>query len=193
MLRTTILSCLLSTGALGGYYAITTWLPTFLRTERKLTVLSTGWYLAVIIVGSLIGCLISAWLNDRIGRRPTFILFAVCSLVTVVAYTQMPLDDVAMLYLGFPLGFFSQAIFAGMGPFLTELFPTRVRGSGQGFAYNFGRGIAASNPFLVGLLSAVLPLGQSIGVFAAVSYAVMIAAAMALPETKGRQLTAEAA
>jgi hypothetical protein len=30
-----------------------------------------------------------------------------------------------------------------MGPFLTELFPTRMRGSGQGFSYNFGRGIAA--------------------------------------------------
>jgi MFS family permease len=193
MLRTTILSCLLSTGALGGYYAITTWIPTFLRTERKLTVLGTGGYLAVIIIGSLIGCLFSAWLNDRVGRRPTFILFAACSLITVVAYTQIPLNDTAMLYLGFPLGFFSQAIFAGMGPFLTELFPTRVRGSGQGFSYNFGRGIAASNPFLVGLLSAVLPLGQSIGVFAAISYMVMIAAALALPETKGRALTAEAA
>jgi MFS family permease len=193
MLRRTILSCLLSTGALGGYYAITTWIPTFLRTERKLTVLGTGGYLSVIIVGSLVGCLFSAWLNDRIGRRPTFILFAACSLITVVAYTQMPLDDATMLYLGFPLGFFSQAIFAGMGPFLTELFPTRVRGSGQGFAYNFGRGIAASNPFLVGLLSAVLPLGQSIGVFAAISYMVMIAAALALPETKGRGLTSEAA
>ena len=53
MLRTTILTSLLSTGAQGGYYAITTWLPTFLRTERKLTVLGTGGYLAVIIIGSL--------------------------------------------------------------------------------------------------------------------------------------------
>src|SRR6516162_2710060 len=52
MLKTTILTCLLSTGAQGGYYSITTWLPTFLRTERKLTVLGTGGYLAVIIIGS---------------------------------------------------------------------------------------------------------------------------------------------
>jgi MFS family permease len=193
MLRTTILSCLLSTGALGGYYAITTWIPTFLRTERKLTVLGTGGYLAVIITASFIGGLVSAWLNDRIGRRPTFILFAVCSLITVVSYTQIPLDDATMLFLGFPLGFFSQGIFAGMGPFLTELFPTRMRGSGQGFTYNFGRGIAAMNPYLVGLLSAQLPLGQSIGVFAAIAYGVMIAAALLLPETKGRELTFEAA
>ena len=74
-----------------------------------------------------------------------------CSIITVVAYTQINIDDTMMLFLGFPLGFFASGIFSGMGPFLTELFPTRVRGSGQGFAYNFGRGIAAINPFFVGL------------------------------------------
>jgi len=193
MLRTTILTSLLATGAQGGYYAITTWLPTFLRTERKLTVLGTGGYLAVIIIGSLIGYWVSAWLNDRIGRRANFILFAVCSLVTVVVYAEVPVNDAAMLFLGFPLGFFASGIFSGMGPFLTELFPTRMRGSGQGFSYNFGRGIAALNPTFVGLLSGTLPLGQSIGIFAAIAYGIVVVAALLLPETKGRVLTAEAA
>jgi MFS family permease len=193
ILKTTILTCLLSTGAQGGYYAITTWLPTFLRTERKLTILGTGGYLAVIIIGSLVGGCVSAWLSDRIGRRSNFILYAVGSIVIVIAYTQIPVDDALMLVLGFPLGFFSQGVFSGMGPFLTELFPTRVRGSGQGFTYNFGRGIAAMNPLLVGILSAVLPLGQSIGVFAVIAYGLLAAAALLLPETKGRVLTAEVA
>ena len=193
ILRITVLSCLLSVGAQGGYYAITTWLPTFLRTERKLTVLSTGGYLAVIIIGSLIGYWVSAWLNDRIGRRANFILFACCSAATVIVYTQLPVDNTLMLFLGFPLGFFASGIFSGMGPFLTELYPTRMRGSGQGFAYNFGRGIAAMNPLLVGLLSAKLPLGQSIGVFALIAYGLLIVAALLLPETKGRVLTTEAA
>ena len=191
VIRTTILTCLLSIGAQGGYYAITTWLPTFLRTERKLTVLGTGGYLAVIIAGSFIGYLVSAWLNDRIGRRANFILFALCSIVTVIVYTQLPVNDEVMLFLGFPLGVFASGIFSGMGPFLTELFPTRMRGSGQGFAYNFGRGIAALNPMFVGMLSAKLPLGQSIGVFALIAYGLLIIAALLLPETKGRVLTAE--
>ncbi|HLH92798.1 MAG TPA: MFS transporter [Xanthobacteraceae bacterium] len=193
MLRITVLTSLLVTGAQGGYYAITTWLPTFLHDERKLTVLGTGGYLAVIIIGSLIGYWVSAWLADRIGRRANFILFAVCSLLTVIVYTQLPINDTAMLFLGFPLGFFASGIFSGMGPFLTELYPTRMRGSGQGFAYNFGRGIAALNPWFVGLLSKTLPLGQSIGVFAAIAYGILIVAALLLPETKGRVLTAEAA
>lgn len=192
MLKTTVLTCVLTTGAQGGYYAITTWLPTFLRTERKLTIMSTGGYLAVIIIGSFLGYLVSAWLNDRIGRRANFILFAVCSIVTVFIYTQIPVDNNTMLFLGFPLGFFASGIFSGMGPILTELFPTRMRGSGQGFAYNFGRGIASLNPFFVGLLSAKLPLGQSIGVFALIAYGLLITAALLLPETKGRVLTADA-
>jgi MFS family permease len=192
MLRTTVLTCLLSTGAQGGYYAITTWLPTFLRTERGLTILGTGAYLAVIIFGSLMGYWVSAWLSDRIGRRSNFILFAACSIVTVVGYTQIPVNDSVMLFLGFPLGFFASGVFSGMGPFLTELYPTRMRGSGQGFAYNFGRGIAAMNPLFVGMLSATLPLGQSIGVFAIIAYGLLAVAALLLPETKGLRLTTEA-
>jgi MFS family permease len=191
MLRTTVLTCLLSTGAQGGYYAITTWLPTFLRTERGLTILGTGAYLGVVILGSLIGYWVSAWLSDRIGRRANFLLFAVCSILTVVGYTQIPVDDSVMLFLGFPLGFFASGIFSGMGPFLTELYPTRMRGSGQGFAYNFGRGIAAMSPLFVGMLSATLPLGQSIGVFATVAYGLLAVAALLLPETKGLTLEAQ--
>ncbi|HXY89353.1 MAG TPA: MFS transporter [Xanthobacteraceae bacterium] len=192
ILKTTFLTSLLTTGAQGGYYAITIWLPTFLRTERKLTVIGTSGYIAVIILGSLIGYWVSAWLADRIGRRSNFILYAICSIITVMLYTQLPVDDTTMLFLGFPLGFFASGIFSGMGSFLTELFPTRIRGSGQGFAYNFGRGVAALNPFFVGLLSATLPLGQSIGVFAIIAYGIVILAASLLPETKGRVLTAEA-
>ncbi len=191
ILKTTILTSLLTTGAQGGYYAITFWIPSFLRAERKLTVLGTSGYILVIIVGSLIGYWVSAWLADRIGRRANFILFGVCSIITVILYTQIPVDNSTIMALGFPLGFFASGIFSGMGPFLTELFPTRIRGSGQGFAYNFGRGAASFNPLLVGLLSATLPLGQSIGVFALIAYGLLILAALLLPETKGRVLTAE--
>jgi MFS family permease len=191
MLKTTVLTSLLATGAQGGYYAITTWLPTYLKSERHLSVINTGGYIAVIIIGSFVGYLVGAYLADRIGRRANFILYAVCSLITVVVYTEVPIDDTLMLILGFPLGFFASGIFSGMGAFLTENFPTRMRGSGQGFAYNFGRGIGALNPTFVGLLSAFLPLGQSIGVFAGIAYGIVVIMALLLPETRGRELTAD--
>ncbi|PWT77640.1 MAG: MFS transporter [Acidobacteria bacterium] len=192
MIKTTILTSLLTTGAQGGYYALFTWLPTYLKVERKLSVIGTGGYIGVVILGSFVGYLVSAHLADRIGRRANFILYAVCSVVTVVAYALLPINDTMMLILGFPLGFFASGIFSGMGPFLTENFPTRVRGSGQGFTYNFGRGVAALNPTFVGLLSTTLPLGQSIGVFALGAYGLVVIAALLLPETRGHELTADA-
>ena len=188
ILRTTLLASLLATGAQGGYYAITTWLPTYLKSERGLSVLNTSGYLGVVIAGSFTGYLVSAWLSDRLGRRRNFFLFSLCSMATVLAYTQLTISNGQMLLLGFPLGFFASGIFSGMGAFFTELFPTRIRGSGQGFSYNFGRGVGALFPSLVGSLSATLPLGRAIGIFAAAAYAVLFIAAVLLPETRGREL-----
>ena len=190
LIYTTIWAALLATGAQGGYYAITTWLPTFLRTVRKLTVLNSSGYLAVIIVGSFAGYIVSGWLNDRIGRRASFALFAICSAATVIVYMLLPVNDTAMLVLGFPLGFFASGIFSGMGPFMTELYPSRCRGSGQGFCYNFGRGIGALFPGLVGYLSASLGLGLAIGLFALIAYGLVLVATAMLPETRGKQLLA---
>jgi MFS family permease len=187
---TTVLAAVLTTGAQGGYYAITTFLPTFLRGERHLTVLGTGGYLAVIIVGSWVGYVVSAYLADGVGRRKNFFIFAIGSFLVAIAYTQLQISNALMLVLGFPLGFFASGIFSGMGPVLTELFPTSVRGAGQGFCYNFGRGIGAFFPTLVGILSASAGLGVAIGVFAAICYAIVIVAAALLPETRGRALLA---
>jgi MFS family permease len=192
LLRVTVLGGLMGTGAQGGYYAVTTWLPTFLRTERKLSVLDSAGYLAVSITGAFCGYLSGGFLADRIGRRMTFLVFAVGAGVVAVTYTMVPFGDGAMLALGFPLGFFASGVFSAMGPFFTEHYPTRVRGVGQGFAYNLGRATGALFPALVGVLSAKMPLGEAIGLFAGIAYATMAVAAFLLPETRGKVLTAEA-
>ena len=189
LLRVTVLGGLMGTGAQGGYYAVTTWLPTFLRTERKLSVLDSAGYLAVSIFGAFCGYLAGGLLADRIGRRLTFLVFAIGAGVIAVTYTMVPFGDTAMLVLGFPLGFFASGVFSAMGPFFTEHFPTRVRGVGQGFAYNLGRATGALFPTLVGLLSAKMSLGEAIGLFAGLAYATMAIAAFLLPETRGKLLT----
>ncbi len=188
LLRTTLLASLLGVGAQGGYYAISTWLPTFLRDERGLSVVGSAGYLGSVIAGAFAGYLVGAWLADAIGRRRLFQVFAVGAAALVVAYTQLPIAPQAMLLLGFPLGFFASGYFSGFGAFLTELFPTRVRGSGQGFAYNFGRGIGALFPTLVGYLSATLSLANAMALFALIAYGLLFAAAALLPETRGKIL-----
>ena len=192
ILKTTILASLLTTGCQGGYYAITTWLPTYLKGERKLTVVGSTGYLALLIAGSFTGYLVGAWLADRIGRRMLFITFSIGATLLIVAYTQFGFSNQTMLWLGFPLGFFASGYFSGMGPFLTELFPTRLRGSGQGFTYNFGRGIGALFPALVGYASARMPLSSAITLFAVIAYGLFLVAALLLPETRGRVLDTDA-
>ncbi|AHB06817.1 MFS transporter [Pandoraea pnomenusa] len=188
LIKTTALSALLCTGVQGGYYAVTTWLPTFLKTERHLSVIGTGGYLLVIILGSFIGYLTGAYLTDRLGRRANLLIFAVLSGASIYAYTQFQLSNDQMLILGFPLGFAASGIFSGMGAYLTELFPSAVRANGQGFAYNFGRGIGALFPSLVGYLAKTSGLGTAIGMFAGGAYLVVLITAFLLPETKGREI-----
>jgi MFS family permease len=191
ILPTTILASLMATGCQGGYYAVTFWVPQFLTKERHLSIVGSTGYLAALIIGSFIGYLVGAWLADRIGRRNLFLIFSLGAIAVVLLYTQLPLTNEILWVLGFPLGFFASGYFSGMGAFLTELYPTRLRGSGQGFCYNFGRGIGALFPFLVGALSTSTTLANAIAIFAVAAYGVFFLAAFALPETRGRVLHAD--
>jgi MFS family permease len=188
LLRTTLMASFVAIGAQGGYYAVTSWLPLYLKTYRGLSVLNTTGYLLVVIAGSFTGYLVSGHLTDRIGRRATLAIFAVCSLISVWLYTTVEVGNVLVLALGFPLGFFPSGSFAPMGSFFTELFPTVVRGSGQGFSYNVGRFFGAIFPTLVGYLSARFTLGPAIAIFAMAAYGLMAASVFLLPETRGKEL-----
>jgi MFS family permease len=187
-LRTTIVASLLCSGATGGYYAVNTWLPTYLNTERHLSIVTSAGYLFVLILGAFTGYIFGAWFADRFGRKQLFVFFAIAATLVVTAYTQLPIRNEVMLVLGFPLGFVSTGHFSGMGPVLSELYPTRLRGSGQGFTYNFGRGIGAFFPALVGYVSHYMSLGNAMTIFAAISYGIMLVMALALPDTTGKEL-----
>ena len=188
LLKTTVLASLMTTGMMVGYYAVFTWLPTFLKTERGLSIMGTGWYTMVVILGSFAGYLVAAYWSDQLGRKKTFFIFAAGSAIIAVLYTLMPINNTMMLFLGLPLGFFVSGNFSGCGPFLTELFPSRVRGSGQGFVYNVGRGLSAFTAPVVGGMSAGMPLGQSIGIVAVAGFAVVILTVSLFPETRGKAL-----
>jgi MFS family permease len=188
LVRRTLIAALLATGTLGGNYTILTWLPTYLKTVRNLSVLNTGGYLGVNIVGSFLGYIISAHLSDWLGRRRTFFLTSISAIVTVAIYTLAPLSATQVLLLGFPLGFFQSGIVAGMGATFAELYPTRVRATGQGFTYNTGRALGSAMPAVVGYLAVSVPLGRAIGVCAVCSYLLVLVATALLPETRGKEL-----
>jgi MFS family permease len=192
VLRATLVGGLFGTGAHGGYSALTTFLPTYLREVRQLSVLGSSTYLAVIIVAFFCGCIVSGILSDRIGRRANVALFASACVATVLIYIFAPLSNGQMLFLGFPLGFFSAGIPASMAALFSELYPAGVRGTGVGFCYNFGRILSAAFPLLVGLMSDRIGLGPAIGIDAAFAYALVLIAVLMLPETRGKVFETEA-
>jgi MFS family permease len=187
-LATTLKASLLTTGAQGAAYAFLVWLPTYFKTVRGLSVVNTGGFLLVFIVGGFCGLVAGAYLSDAIGRKATFMSSTIGAAIIIVLYVLLPIGDAAMLVLGFPLGFFGHTMFSPMGSYLTELYPTHIRCAGQGFCYNVGRGMGAVFPTLVGFLSGVVPLGQAIGIFSIGAYGLVITALLMLPETAGRSL-----
>ena len=187
-LTSTLTGWLLTIGAQGGFFSLMIWMPQFLRAERKITVLGSMSYLMTVISGAFVGYVIGGWLADRFGRRFVFIVCAIAASILAYGYTHVPFSDTTMLTLGFPLGFFSVAYYSAVLPFLSELYPTNVRGSGVGFCYNAGRAVGAVFPFLVGAVSAVMPLSDAISLFAAISYAFMLIVALLMTETRGLAL-----
>ena len=187
-LWTTVKVSVMVAGAQGGGYALGIWMPTYLRTVRGLSATGTGGFLLVQILGALFGFLLGSYLSDAIGRKQTFLWSAIGSFVMILIYMFLPTSNTALLLLGLPLSTVFLIKFPPMGPFLTELYPTEVRGTAQGFCYNAGRAIGSFFPTMVGFVSQVLPLGATIAVFSAVASGVMIVMLMLLPETRGRSL-----
>jgi MFS family permease len=190
LLPVTLIATLLAAGAQTGYYALFTWLPKYLHDARHLPAIGTGTLLYFVIAGAFAGYVSAGYINDAIGRRYTFVLFAVCSAILAPAYLYF-LNANWELYLAGPLlGYFASGIFSGFGAFLSELFPGRVRGCAQGFCYNAGRGIAGFGPALIGALSAHVPIGGAMTIVALWAYGVAAVAALALPETRAAELPA---
>ena len=187
-LRVTLIGGLFGLGAHGGFYGLFTWLPTYLKTERHLSVIGTGSYLAVIIVAFGVGCIVAGQLLDLLGRRRSVALFAAGCVVVTIAYLLLPIGGTAMLLLGFPLGFCAAGIPASMGALFNELYPAGVRGTGVGFCYNFGRIVSAALPVLIGAMASSMSLGTAIGVNASVAYGLVLVALLLLPETRGKSL-----
>jgi MFS family permease len=186
---TTFFASLLATGCQGGYYTLATWVPSYLKNDRGLSVVGTGGYLTFLISGAYCGYLTGGYFTDRLGRKLTFRIFAVLSGIFIILYTQLPAGaNSYVLFLGFPLGFTSSAIFSGMGAYLSELYPSGVRGIGQGFTYNVGRAIGAFFPTVIGFLAVNYGIGGAMA-FGALAYALVVVALLGLPETRARVLT----
>jgi MFS family permease len=186
-LRVTLASTLLSVGVVGAGLGI--WLPTYLEQVRHLTAEGLSAYMGIQVIGAFVGCVSAGYVLDALGRRRGLALFAVGSALSAFAYVVLPPSAAWIVFaIGFPLGFFGSGIFSGLAVYLAELYPTELRGAGQGFGYNIGRGVGAVGPVAIGAAAARLGLSDALAL-AATSYSLCLVALLFLPETRGKQLT----
>jgi MFS family permease len=186
-LRVTLASALLSIGVIGAGVAF--WLPTYLEQVRHLTVEGLSAYMGIQVIGGFVGCVSAGYVLDALGRRRGLALFALGSALSAWAYVVLPLGAAWLVFaIGFPLGFFSSGIFSGLAVYLAELYPTELRGAGQGFGYNIGRGIGAVGPAAIGVAAARVGLSDALAL-GATSYVLCLVALLFLPETRGKHLT----
>src|SRR5439155_22489928 len=99
--------------------------------------------------GAVFSSLLGGWVAGWLGRRVTYFLISLASLVVAeVLYGRLhPLDPWFGAW-AFALGFCGVAYFGWLPLYLPELFPTRVRATGAGVTFNFGR--VAAIPFVLG-------------------------------------------
>ncbi|HEX3885074.1 MAG TPA: MFS transporter [Stellaceae bacterium] len=185
-LMTTLKVSIMVAGAQGAGYAIGIWMPTYLRTVRHFSATATGGVLLLQILGALVGFLLGSYLSDAIGRKQTFMWSAIFSLIFIACFMWIPMNDTWLLIMGVPLNVALLMKFPPMGPFMTELFPTELRGNAQGFCYNSGRAIGSFFPTVVGFLSQSWSLGNAIAICSVIASGLMIVTLMTLPETRGR-------
>lgn len=186
MFGSTIRGSLLASGMHGGYWAIATWWPAMLHSERGLSTAAASTHFAAIIGGSFLGYFAGAWLGDIVGRKVMLAIFAAGSISMLLICTELRLSDTVLLLLDVPLGFFALGMFSAIGPVLSELYPTELRGAGLGFCYNAGRALAGATPLLIGGIS------HALGFYGACSYGLVLVAMLLLPETRARVLTSPA-
>jgi MFS family permease len=187
-LKNTVTATVLATGIFGAAYVIITWLPTYLKTVLHLSVSALTGFLGFNILGTIVGPIFYGFLIDWIGRRKGFMLFLSCQAINVAIYMLAPINATTTFILGFFLGLLQAGLASGLLPAFSELFPTRIRATGQGFSVSAGRGFGSVVPAMVGVLSVTMPLGKTMGFCALSAYAVALVAAYSLRETKGIDL-----
>ncbi len=159
--RTTLLSILLCSLSLTGWWAFLFWNPQHVRnlvdlagrTHAQREALVTLVFFLVVLV-SVPGNFFAGFLAKLLGYRRSIAVLCAGFFACFVGAFCVPRDHAAIIPWFCALGFFS-GVFGLFTMYLPPLFPTLLRTTGAGFSYNIGRIVAAVGTVVFGLLSNV--------------------------------------
>jgi MFS family permease len=193
MLRVTLLAIALGAIPLVGAWAASKWMIPWADhvggTEYPGLKASTqGWWAAGAIAGSFSGSQVA----HLLGRRTAYFVISLGSVLLTcgIFIISHPLAG-SFLPLVLAQGFVTTLFFGWLPLCLPEFFPTRMRATGTGIAYNSGRFVSAAGALGAGALMAWSGGDYArVGVISGLVYALGLVVIWFAPETKKQSLDA---
>ncbi len=175
---------------MSAYWFTYSWLPTYLQQQRQFSLVKSAAWMLVTQLGGVLGYLSFGFGADKFGRRPAYSAYSLIMagglvMITllwnsIVLYPSLILS--CMFLVGFGTGMFS-----GYGPLFSELFPTDIRNTAMGSAFNLARGVQFFTPVVIATIAETY--GLSGGISLAAVFALLTGIWIwTFPETKGRKI-----
>ena len=183
----------MNTFGMFAWWGLFTWIPAYLELPgaqggRDFQLLGVASFLVALnLVGMLPGYLLFGILADRYGRKPMLVSYLALAAILVpwFAAARRP----ASIFVAASLvAFFGTGFFTGSGIVGSELFPTAIRATALGATYNVARGLSALAPLAIGSIGQTRGLAWAFAL-CGVAFALAAASALALPETRGVEIT----
>lgn len=189
--RKTIVGVVVASAAMLGCWGGLTFLPSWIHqlsaqaADHRDVGSTVSYAFILMMVGATLGYLTLIWMLEALGRRMSYFIFSLGSFVVslVLFMTVHQLDGV--LWMMPVYGYFVIGAFGTFAAYLPELFPTRVRATGQGFCWNMARALTSIGPLAGSVV--VARFGSFPAASAAISllFVVGMVAIWLGPETKG--------
>lgn len=188
--RLFVQSLVLAIFDMSAYWFTYSWLPGYLHEQRHFPIAKSAVWMLVTQVGGLLGYISFGFVADKIGRRPAYSIYSFVMAIALIMITLMwnavVSSPVTILSFMFLVGF-GTGMFSGYGPLFSELFPTAIRNTAMGSAFNLARGVQFFTPVIIAVIAD--KYGLSGGISLAAIFALLTGIWIwTFPETKGKKL-----
>lgn len=185
-----IQSLILAIFDMSAYWFTYSWLPGYLHEQRHFPMAKSAVWMLVTQAGGLLGYLSFGFVADRLGRRPAYSIYSfimACALVMITLMWNAVVGYPAVILSFMFLVGFGTGMFSGYGPLFSELYPTSIRNTAMGSAFNLARGVQFFTPVIIAVVAE--RYGLSGGISLAAVFAILTGIWIwTFPETKGRKL-----
>lgn len=144
-----------------SYYGANTWLPSYLVKDLGVNLKAMGWYLAATYTCMVLGKVITGWFGDKLGRRFMWVFACLATAIALPLIMHIA-TPASVTYLLFIFGFLYGAPYAVNATYMSESFPTAVRGTALATAYNIGRLGSTISPLMIGWAASTYSVGFGI-------------------------------